>query len=150
MWSHYADWHRGAALEFQPIIGSEILGMSPVSYSKEVPVATNLDNFAKFLTGVGPKPVPVQPHINALFTKSSVWDYGDEYRVINKGQNPGDFSLRKFDPTELVGIYLGCKVSKSSHDRIIALVSTWSPKLSLFQMRDERIRYELTAERISI
>jgi hypothetical protein len=49
---------------------------------------------------------------------------------------------------ELVGIYFGCRMSSESRDRITAAVSKWELPVSRFQMRDERIRFELITERI--
>jgi hypothetical protein len=54
MWSHYTNCHQGVVLGFCPIIGSDILAARPVTYSEQVPVAANLDDFIIFLTGEGP------------------------------------------------------------------------------------------------
>jgi hypothetical protein len=59
MWSHYANEHQGAVLEFQPKIelATEMLGTQVVRYSKEVPVAVTLEQFLRNITGQGPKKV---------------------------------------------------------------------------------------------
>jgi len=152
MWSHYTNDHQGVALEFRPIIGSEILAAQPVSYSDEVPVAANLNDFVKYLTGVGPKPIREDAWKKAVLTKSSVWVYENEWRVISKRQidEEGLRSFRRFEPEELVGIYFGCRISSESRERIIAAISNWKTPVSLFQMRDERIRFELTAEAVQV
>jgi hypothetical protein len=49
---------------------------------------------------------------------------------------------------EIVGIYFGCRMSSESLDRFSAAVSKCEPPVSRFQMRDERIRFELKTERI--
>src|SRR5262249_18594437 len=58
MWSHYADCHRGAVLEFGPVkeSNSPFLFARPVTYSATVPVAATLEEFLKFVTGEGPRP----------------------------------------------------------------------------------------------
>jgi DUF2971 family protein len=81
MWSHYTKDHQGVVLEFRPTIGSEILAARPIFYSEEVPVAANLDDFIKFLTGEGPKPNTENAWERAVLTKSSVWVYENEWRV---------------------------------------------------------------------
>jgi hypothetical protein len=161
MWSHYTNDHQGVVLEFRPIINakshrrtlgtdSENIGVGPVIYSEEVPVAANLDDWVKFLTGLGPKPNTQNAWVKAVFTKSSVWSYENEWRIISKKQTgeEGQFSFRKFRPEELVAIYFGCRCSSESRERIIAAISNWETPVWRFQMRDERIRFELTTEPI--
>jgi len=74
----------------------------------------------------------------------------DPFSIISKKQTgeEGQFSFRKFRPEELVAIYFGCRCSSESRERIIAAISNWETPVSRFQMRDERIRFELTTEPI--
>src|SRR6202022_4288094 len=121
----YTKDHQGIVLEFRPIVGSDLAAARPVVYSEEVPVATNLDDFVKFLTGEGPKPNTENAWERAVFTKSSVWVYENEWRIISKKQpgEEGSFSFRRFHPEELVAIYFGCRISSASRDDIIAAIS---------------------------
>jgi hypothetical protein len=150
MWSHYADEHKGAVLEFQPKIelGTEMLGAQAVGYSKEVPVAVTLDQFLLYVTGQGPKPRPEDPFVKSVYTKSSDWFYENEWRILSKQQKEeqGSISYRPFDPQELAAIYFGCRMPDSWKDSIRSAVSGWGSHISFLQMRLERIRYELTAE----
>jgi Protein of unknown function (DUF2971) len=152
MWSHYTKDHQGVVLEFRPIIelGSPFLAARPVIYAKDVPVAANLDDWIKFLTGDGPRPNTENAWEKAVFTKSSVWAYEKEWRIISKRQTgeEGPFSFRRFHSQELVAIYFGCRIASESRSGIIAALSNWKTPVSLFQMRDERIRFELATEPI--
>jgi hypothetical protein len=150
MWSHYADEHRGAILEFQPKIelATEMLGALEVEYSKEVPVAVTLEQFLLYITGQGPKPHSPNALVKSAFTKSSDWSYENEWRILNKqrDEDQGSFSYRAFHPQELAAIYFGCRMSDSYKDNIRAAVSDWKSQICFFQMRLERIRYELAAD----
>jgi hypothetical protein len=149
MWSHYAEEHRGAVLEFRPIIelGTATLAARPVEYSKDVHGAATLEEFVGFITGQGLKPDTTEAFEKSVFTKSSAWVYENEWRILGKKQTDEDglTSDRKFHACELAAVYLGCRILKGSKERIIAAASNWETQVSLFQMRDERIRFELTA-----
>ena len=153
MWSHYADSHRGAVLEFRPIIElrTATLFARPVVYSLEVPVAATLEEYVGFLTGEKPQPDTSNAMMKSIYTKSSAWAYENEWRILDKKRpdNEGSFAYREFHPQELVTVYLGCRMPPENRKRIIDMVATWEAPVSLFQMRDERIRFELTAEPIS-
>jgi hypothetical protein len=150
MWSHYADEHKGAVLEFQPKIelGTEMLGARIVTYSKEVPVAVTLEQFLLYITGQGPKPRPQDPFVKSVYTKSSDWIYENEWRILTeqRKEEQGPISYRPFHPQELAAIYFGCRMSDSDKESIRSAVSSLGSHVSFFQMRVERIRYELTAE----
>jgi len=150
MWSHYADEHKGAVLEFQPKIefATEMLGARLVEYSKEFPVAVSFEQFLLYITGQGPKPHAPDAFVKSVYTKSSDWSYENEWRILNKqrDEDQGSFSYRAFHPQELAAIYFGCRMPESCKNRIRDAVSSWGSHISFFQMRVERIRYELAAD----
>jgi hypothetical protein len=160
MWSHYAQDHQGAVFEFRPIIqlngaalsGTATLFARPVVYSLEVPVAATLEEYVGYLTGQKPKPDAPNAFRRSAYTKSSVWAYEDEWRILDTKQTGDERTsvLREFHPQELAAVYLGCKMSPEDRKRIIELLASWEAPVSLFQMRDERIRFELKEEPISI
>jgi Protein of unknown function (DUF2971) len=152
MWSHYAENHRGVVLEFRPIIElyTATLFARPVVYSTEVSVAASLQEYVRWLTGERLKPDASEGFEKSVYTKSSVWAYENEWRILDK--RPSDkepFLYRAFHPQELVAVYLGCRISPEDRKRMIGIVGSWESRVSLFQMRDERIRFDLTAEPIS-
>jgi hypothetical protein len=91
MWSHYADSHQGAVLEFRPIIelGTATLFARPVVYSREVPVAATLEKYVGFLLGEKLKPDTSNAMTKSIYTKSSVWAYENEWRILDK-KRPSD------------------------------------------------------------
>ena len=91
MWSHYADAHQGVVLGFQPrrYFSRWSLAMAqPVQYSNDVPVAVTLEGYVAWLTGQGPKPSAGDSFWRSLYSKSIVWNYESEWRVIDKKQEP--------------------------------------------------------------
>jgi len=151
MWSHYADEHRGIVFEFLPTIGQPTATLAaPVLYSNEVPVAVTLEEYIQFLTGVGPRPNGRNAWRRSIYIKSSAWAYEKEWRTINIKQSDEqeEYSDREFHPHELVSVFLGCRISSESRSQIIAVLAEWKSPVSIFQMRDQRIRFELTSESI--
>jgi hypothetical protein len=153
MWSHYSEEHRGAVLEFVPIIelNTATLAARPVRYSKDVPTAGTLDEFVGFIVGQRLEPNHTELFEKSVYTKSSDWAYENEWRILSKKQN-GESELtsdRVFHACELAAVYLGCRMSPEDRDRIIGVVSNWETPVSLFQMRDERFRFELITEPIA-
>ncbi len=107
MWSHYADQHRGLAIQFD--IPNEI-PVSKVNYAKVLP-ANHLSYYYKRTTNDG--------YIDIEFTKHEDWSYEDEYRLaVNAGnrlvENPGII-------TEVI---FGCKMQNSHKETLSNLVST--------------------------
>ena len=109
-----------------------------------MPVAATLEQYVGYLTGEKLKPDASNAFAKSVYTKSSVWDYENEWRILDKNRigDEGSFAYREFYPQELVVVYLGCRISPEDSERIIAAVSNWATPVSLFQMRDERIRFE--------
>jgi hypothetical protein len=83
------------------------------------------------------KPDASDGFVKSVYTKSSVWPYENEWRILDK--RPSDkepFLYREFHP-------LGCRISPEDRKRMIGIVGGWESRVSLFQMRDERIRFEI-------
>jgi hypothetical protein len=152
MWSHYADGHRGVVLELRPIIerGTATLFAHPVVYSTEVPVAATLEEYVGFLTGEKLKPDASNAFEKSAYTKSSVWNYENEWRILDKSTVVGEepFADRVFYPQELAAVFLGCRMLPEDREAVIATASNWETPVLLSQMKDERIRFELTSEPI--
>jgi hypothetical protein len=151
MWSHYADEHRGIVLEFRPTIGQPAGSLpAAVSYSNEVPVAVTLEEYVRFLTGIGHRPDSRNAWKKSIYTKSSVWVYENESRILDtkRADEQGEFSDRQFDPQDLLSVFLGCRIASELCSQIRAILADWTSPVAIFKMRDERIRFELSPERV--
>jgi|SRR5271166_127692 len=151
MWSHYAGSHTGVVLGFEPrlVVGRWALATAqPVQYSNDVPVAVTLEEFVAWLSGQGPKPGGKDSFERALWSKSIVWAYENEWRIVDKHQEAetAEFADHPFEPDELVEVYLGCRMHTKVRDQIISQISSWPSKVRLFQMKAQALRFELEAE----
>jgi hypothetical protein len=54
--------------------------------------------------------------------------------------------FKNFHPEELAAVYFGCRMNQELKESIMRLISTWPTDVKLFQMRDQRIRFELKTE----
>jgi Protein of unknown function (DUF2971) len=151
MWSHYADSHTGVVLGFEPriVVGRRALATAqPVLYSNDVPVAVTLEEYVGWLTGQGPKPGGRDSFGRSLFSKSTVWAYENEWRIVDKQQEVEtvEFTDHPFSPEESVEVYLGCRIHTQVRHQIISQISSWPSKVRLFQMKAQALRFELEAE----
>ncbi len=125
MWAHYASSHTGVCLEFST--RNEIIsGALQVKYLDQYPILNFADN-----TEIG--------NILPLVTKSSVWSYEQEYRLIAEEedhQKANETLKTKNDffylPNGiLTGIIMGCMMKDSDKEALKEIVSKLSPKIQL-------------------
>jgi hypothetical protein len=123
------------------------VGAKEVQYSKEVNTAASLKDFVAYVTSQGPKPVKPDSLERSVFRKSEDWAYEKEWRIVVKDVRPGAelFLDRPFNTAELVAIYFGCRAFEKIKVKITTIAKALGTPVSLFEMRDERIRFELTA-----
>jgi hypothetical protein len=116
MWSHYADSHKGFALEydFRPTLERPIknVGLFPVVYSKERFDISDYIAWA-FLRIIGfPAKMPdISASIKNALWKSDVWAYEKEWRMIDS--TPRDITDEKASTIHYkpVAIYYGRHMS---------------------------------------
>ncbi len=108
MWSHYADSHRGLCLKFDVGILQKTLGMAlPVTYQDEYPVVkpftqSNSERFKR-----------------SILTKSRLWTYEKEYRLIVPGRVRESVN---FPSEALTSVIFGAKMLPDHRDQIIGWV----------------------------
>lgn len=124
MWSHYADYHKGFIVEFRiPVKG----------YQNDMELATN-----RLL------PFPViysehRPQLNigteedreiinkSVLTKSVIWRYESEERVIDHDRGPG---IHHYNRNEIVtSVIAGMKMEKSQYNQLSEIVETIKPDI---------------------
>lgn len=148
LWSHYAKDHTGMVFAFEPKLelDSAFFAARPVFYSREVRNAGTLAQFIKYVTGQWPKPNNAGAFEKSAFTKSLLWGYENEWRILDKeSTSTSDLhSYRPFDPRELVEVYFGCRTTPAHRTEIMTAANALGTPISFLQMHDERIRFELT------
>lgn len=139
-WSHHADSHRGFCVGFltsnlkaflQKV--EPLLEFGPVDYTKEYPYIN------AYKTSVAEKAKKI------LWTKSSDWEYENEYRILwingaNKPLRIPDGIIRR--------VVLGCQVSAADRDGMISILKACAERLSLFQATQQRGSFGLRFESI--
>ena len=123
MWSHYADSHKGFALEydFRPTLEQPIknVGLFPVVYSEERFDISDYIAWA-FLRIIGfPAKMPdISASIKNALWKSDVWAYEKEWRVIDS--TPRDIADEKASAIHYkpVAIYYGRHMSGDDKRRL--------------------------------
>lgn len=107
LWAHYAQDHRGIAVQFRPILDLKALLIRPVEYNNTYPVIDNYFDRKK------------RNLLAPLLRKSTSWSYEDEWRIIRDGQPNRTFSVR---PEAITGVLLGLRISDEDRDYIEELV----------------------------
>jgi hypothetical protein len=74
MWTHYADEHKGAiiGIDFDSIFPDKGIKMDRVNYTEERPRINILTDFQ----------IPPEAFFRTILTKSSDWEYEQEFRAI--------------------------------------------------------------------
>lgn len=107
MWSHYANCHRGFCIGFDTAALFDIIGsFGPVIYKKEIPKMNLFGDTVEF-------------YVKQLSTKSDVWSYEDEYRMVLSDAARKTINYHKGIIRKIV---LGCKMAQNEKDEIIEFV----------------------------
>jgi hypothetical protein len=141
MWSHYAENHTGAVIEFlaAPEVDSPLLVAQPVRYSQEMP------RLRYDIMMMDSKKARMEVLDIITLSKSEVWAYEKEWRVWatlrNKTQT---YEIIPFALEEIGAVYLGCKMAESDKVEIAEIVGRKYPKARLFAAEKHPSRFELT------
>lgn len=132
MWSHYAKDHTGVCLQFD-VRTEPFIGACKVVYQPTLPVNTLLEHENDTM-------------IKTLLTKSDVWSYEQEYRVIAKDEREpipnmptAVNSLVHIGEAALVRITVGCRCDQT--DRIVDMVQRHQPQVSVRKANRHPHRY---------
>lgn len=124
MWSHYADYHQGFALEydFRPTLSSKPLergALYPVVYSDERYDASLYIGW-EFLHVLGfhPRNPDITAFSKVALHKSRVWEYEREWRMIDPGPHDPIHSKPSMIIFQPVGIYYGQNIAKDKLERL--------------------------------
>ena len=123
MWSHYANSHKGFALEynFRPILEEPIknVGLFPVVYSEE---RLDISDYIAYeflrIWGIPAKMPDIAASIKNSLWKSDIWAYEKEWRMIDS--TPRDITDEKASPIHYkpVAIYYGQHMSSDDKKKL--------------------------------
>lgn len=131
MWAHYADSHQGICLEFDAATEGTFFWESfKVIYQDEYPTVNIM------AIGQG------EEYTKALLTKSTHWEYEQEWRII-KCEEDGGPGVHHFDPKLLTGIILGARINEKNKLQLFEWVDNFPTKIKLFQAELSGKRFAL-------
>ena len=136
MWSHYANSHRGICMGFNTKILFDQTRpiFTPVTYQEDLPNRSIFDdNETDFVKQL-------------LATKSTVWEYEEEYRLI-KLQGARKEVLIPLNG--VVEIIFGCKISISNKEKLKGIISQKNPSCKLFECSISKKKFEIEIKQIT-
>lgn len=144
MWSHYTDSHKGFCVEFDfnmlhsiamnYIKIDQLVNLEKVDYSNEYPILNpylSIDDTKNYLNG--------------LLTKSEVWEYEEEWRIIYS-DNPNE-SIELPDKV-ITGVYFGVKCGNDEIDIAKKLFKGKSSKPIFYKAKLKNREFGLEFEKI--
>lgn len=148
MWSHYADHHRGAVLQFscleEPDSSWSIA--EPIVYSERMPRFVEEQELRDLITGRA-KPNNDLIVKRTIFSKAKDWEYENEWRVYLPSAN-SDVEFMSFNPPELTGIYFGCRSSETERNELLSLAKEINPSLSAFHAKKSEREFFLKFDKL--
>ena len=142
MWARYAEQHRGAVLGFLPDVArdSMLTQIVPVAYSDRRPSLLDDSNLL-----ASPTPESAAAANRQLFlTKSSEWSYEQELRLFIPGEMQAgqNATFKHFYATELVEVYLGCRMSGQVRGKVTELAKQLNAEARVFSVSLARRRWD--------
>lgn len=127
MWTHYANEHKGFAIEYGPNEKSSIaLQLWPVFYRDK------LFDLSRYFSRISSSLIPLLPALH----KAIDWKYEKEWRLIVPGN--GEESLSMPSPKAL---YLGSKCCPKIEEEITAIAI--EKKIKLFRMSHNPLEFKM-------
>jgi len=142
MWSHYAEYHKGAVIKLKciPELDTALCAAMPITYSDKMPVWAMIEEWS-----TNPQLNPTQIVLKAFYTKSKNWSYEKEWRLRLKKQAGGnkDYDLNRIHKEEIEAVYLGCKMCDDDRKNILELRDNKLKHVKVFQADKNRIHFKL-------
>ena len=141
MWAHYADSHKGICIQYRFKKKYFIQDSSTLSF-RRVKEETYTNDIPNLHEGINIS--------DALFTKSKVWEYEDEVRILDFDINEkNDVKLQKNNEDVVIeAIYFGYYCNDITIEKISNAVRNTSIKLYQMVIENENL-HQLKAKRIS-
>ena len=131
MWAHYASLHTGVCFEFKRNSDTPFFGEAlQVHYKPDRPKV----NIFKRSQDVAD---------DAFLTKSSVWEYESEYRIIGPNRKPG--KVHKFPKECLTGIILGAKIDEKNKI-ILTDIAKGNNSIAIKKAKLDDVLYKINIE----
>jgi hypothetical protein len=140
MWSHYAHSHQGICLEFS-VQNELICAALPVQYRDTYPLFNLADD-------------DVDASLEVLLTKSDIWTYESEYRLIAAAPGyraPGVLPTKdnhlKVPAGSLISVILGCSMPNEQRALVRSLIQDAGQGIALLSAQRVPDRYAIQISR---
>ena len=134
LWAHYANNHKGICIEYSALDLLQLFQcfLLPVIYQKDLPTLSSIMEINSLSS--------YKIAFERISTKSDIWNYEKEWRVIKYFENETDDHYVEFPkPT---AIYLGANASSISWNRVLKTCAT--KKIPLYVMVPDKYSFSLT------
>lgn len=137
LWAHYANCNKGFCIEYSALdlLQKFQCFLLPVVYQDSFPVLPNINEIEALSS--------YRVAFERVSTKSKIWSYEKEWRVIRKLEITDNHYVDFPKPT---AIYLGTNASKILENRLLELCV--AKKISLYKMKPDEYSYSLNSEPI--
>ncbi|MBQ8771667.1 MAG: DUF2971 domain-containing protein [Clostridia bacterium] len=145
MWSHYANKHTGFCVEYDlsKLKSQEaMLMLYPVIYSNKRPLLPlSMFDFSdiknvKVVEGA----LPYAEIVESLLTKSDIWSYEEEWRIIHTLNNLDD---QKLYEDIITGVYLGANINADDEKLIIEKATAKGIPVKKMQLLEDQYEVEI-------
>lgn len=150
LWAHYAEKHKGMALEFVANVEKDSILrlMTKMAYSDERPVCYKSPKDFVYKAYFRENEEVLEEFTRALsLTKHTQWAYEQEVRAYIplhiRGSEP--YSLQNYHADELRAVYLGCKTDAQVEKEMVQLAVARNPNIKLFKMKMDAASYSMSA-----
>lgn len=155
MWAHYAEKHYGVVLGFRPDVERDSLlrPLEPVVYCDQRPkYYESLTNWKSETNEAKQQKIGSEISRRMIYSKSLHWAYEEELRRhIPSAVKQGDSaSFLKFNPRELVEIYLGCRTLEDVKTEIIDLAKRLNPNVRIFIARLAKHSFDIEFDELLV
>ena len=148
MWSHYADQHKGAVLEFTPNAKEDSIynTFKKVKYTNKRPILyeSPRDFVMQSLSTLPQERLGRYLH-EITFTKSKDWSYEKEVRisVAEYIKSEKQYENMEFDPTMLTAIYLGSRMGIEESKLLLSLITPKYQHVKFFKAHQSKTEYKV-------
>lgn len=124
MWSHYADSHQGICIGFRTLyflLDPGLVMLNKVNYVSRFPKFDKIDS------------LPI------VTTKSSLWKYENEYRLINSDTHP----LIKFPKVAITEVIIGYRMKDIIKAKLLDYLKKHYPSISVSFSQPNQLRFKM-------
>lgn len=149
-WSHYADEHRGVALQFvtPPGVDSPWSQARKVDYADDMPLLLTRGEYTDFTSGRGVMEVERTLH-RIIYTKAREWQNENEWRIATGYGRDAKAPHEDipFNRNELGAVIFGCRVERETKERLAKLAAANFPHARLLQAGKAAREFRVTVDR---